>query len=166
MSYLTVEVLEVAGILLKKPEKNPVQHSTSEHPPTRQRRPLLQHRTARSQPTHQWNVRPVAEEPMQVLPITGQQGCWGLSQGCPLSSYQPRTESIQAGTDTCRKDPDHSQAGDKLGFCLLLVPIISMNAELLEGPIPGSQAESESNKRCHRCSAVTATGTVVPWQTQ
>lgn len=166
VSYLTVEVLEVAGILLTKPEKEPVQHSTSEHSPAEQRRPLLQHSTAQPQPTHQRNARPVPAKPRQVLPVTGQQGCWGLSQGCPLSSHHLRTESIRAGRDAHTKNPDHSQAGYELEFCLLLVPIISVNGELLAGPTPRSQAESKSNKQCHRCSAVTATGTMVPWQTQ
>lgn len=95
VSYLTVEVLEVASCILlktrerKEKKKKKVQHSTPEHPQQHHesclQRPLLQHSLAWLQSGQQQNVRPVQENSMQVLPVIIQQGCWGLSQGC-----QPR----------------------------------------------------------------------------
>jgi len=72
---------------------------------------------------------------MQVLPTTTQQVCWGLSQGCQLRRVPVDTaESIRAGTDAHRKDPDQRQAGYEVGFRLVLVPVINFSAKLLKGP--------------------------------
>lgn len=53
-----------------------------------------------------------------------------------------RAESIPAGTDAHRKDPDQSQAHYKVWFCPVLVPIINLNAKLLKGLSLGSHIVS------------------------
>lgn len=59
------------------------------------------------------------------------------------------------GTEARRKDPDQSQAGCKVGFYLVLVPINNLNAKLLRGLPLGSHVMS-AREQAVRYSAITA----------
>lgn len=133
----------------KRKRKKKVQHSTPEHPQQHHesclQRPLLQHSLAWLQSGQQQKCETCTRK------LHSSSACYTarllgavprLSTKENTCGHQLRAESIGAGTDVHRKDPDQSQAGYEVRFCLALVPIINLNAKLLKGLPLGSHLKS------------------------